>query len=627
MKMRSALVHPVARRVCLLAFFLTLGWAIWLMVAGGFDGTVFGLRVRSNNPRRVMVASACLFVGYLLTGGRVRLAPFVDAWRRAAACLARRPNWVALVLAASAAFLAAGQSTRIAGDADAYGYVSQADLWLAGALKVSQPWVEQVPWPNAKWTFAPLGYRPMPDEWSIVPTYSPGLPMLMAVAKRIGGQCALFAVVPLSLGLAVFTTYALGKHLATPNAGLIAAWFLATSPVVLEVSLESLSDVPVTAAWAAAFYFLLGSSLASTALAGFTAALAILIRPNLVPLAIPLAVWYLVRRTPLVSRLSDRLRDFAVFSLAVLPGVVTVSAINRYLYGSASSSGYGGLAEMFSWTHVLPNLGRFITWIAETQTPLALLGLLALAVPLRAIWPHVVDRRVFAIIALFIAMLWGQYSAYLEFESAGYLRFLLPSWPFIMLGLAGVLLAVGRAVTRSTYASAVGIGVVVILLGAWNLRVAVRRDVFEQRQAARHEAPIGRIVQAHTDRNSVVLAVHRSGSLRYYGRRITLRYDMLDGGWLDRAVTWLTERDVHVYALLDGRETREAMSRFAGQRAALAFVRPVLTYKPAGTSLFDLSSPPDASRQTVVIEESLEDLPGCDPPVPLPVLQLKPRSQ
>ena len=156
-----------------------------------------------------------------------------------------------------------------------------------------------------------------------------------------------------------------------------------------------------------------------------------------------------------------------------------------------------------------------------------------------------------------------------------------------------------------------------VLLGIWNIRVAIGRDVFEQRQAARHEAPIGRLAQQHTDRTSVILAVHRSGSLRYYAGRMTMRYDMLAGDWLDRTVAWFRDRGVHVYAILDERETEETRKRFAGQKAAAAFERPLLTYKPASTSLFDVSAPPDRSKPTIVVEESLADLSGCDPPVPL----------
>ena len=606
----------------LVCFCLTLGWAIWLIAAGGFDGTILGIRVRSNNPRRVLVASACALVGYLVAGGTVRVSPLFNALARGRTTFERQPGWVAAAIAAAAVVLTMVQGTRIAGGADAYGYVSQANLWLARDLKVPQPWVAQVPWPNSLWTFTPLGYRPSLDNLTIVPTYSPGLPMLMAAAKSIGGQCALFAVVPLSLGVAVFATYAVGKRFGSPYQGLIAAWFLATSPVVLEVSLESLSDVPVMAAWSVALCCLLGTSLRSAVFAGFAAALAILIRPNLVPLAIPMVLWFLLRRAPAPSGLRSRLVFVLMFSLALLPGVAVVAALNRYWYGSATTSGYGSVGEIFGWAHVLPNLARFIAWIVETQTPLALLGVAALVVPLRAIWPALPDRRIFVVIALFVTLLWGQYSAYLEFDSPGYLRFLLPSWPLILVGLAAVLLAVGRLSVRFGRASVAVIVTLVMLLGLWNIRVAIRRDVFEQRQAARHEAPIGRLVREHTPVNSVILAVHRSGSLRYYAGRITLRYDMLDGAWLDRAVTWLAERNVHVYAVLDERETGESKERFAGQKTAAAFDRPMLTYKPASTSLFDLSTPPDESKAPIVIAESLEDLPGCDPPVPLSGLKL-----
>ena len=275
------------------------------------------------------------------------------------------------------------------------------------------------------------------------------------------------------------------------------------------------------------------------------------------------------------------------------------------------TSGYGSLTEAFAWAHVLPNLGRFLSWMVETQTPLALLGMAALAVPLRRIWPGVSDRAVFLVIGSLVVVLWGQDSAYLEFDSAGYLRFLLPSWPFIMIGLGAVLLALADlngTVLRSTVA------VLVIVLGLWNVHVARGRDVFEQRQAARHEAPIGRLVRAHTEENSVILAVHRSGSLRYYSGRTTLRYDMLHPDWLDRAVAWFGNQGIHVYAVVDERERREASDRFSGQRGARAFDRAVLMYEPAGTGLYDLSRPPDGTKTSVLIKDALPDLPGCDPP-------------
>ena len=221
------------------------------------------------------------------------------------------------------------------------------------------------------------------------------------------------------------------------------------------------------------------------------------------------------------------------------------------------------MEDQFALTRVVPNLKRYLSWFVETQTPIALLGMGALAFPLRRLWPGVPDRRVFAVIGLYILILWAEYVAYLEFDSWGYLRFLLPSWPFFMLGLASVFLAVGRLGGHSVRWI---VGALVIALGLWNLHVTDQTGYFDQRQAARHEAPIGQLVRAHTKDNSVLIVMERSGSLRYYAGRMTLRYDFLEPNWLDRAVAWMTERGIHVYAVLDERQAGECKRRFAGQQ-------------------------------------------------------------
>lgn len=597
-----------ARTAALIVLCTSLAWTIWLVAVGGFDRTILGVRVRSNNPERVVIVSTLALIAFLAAGGRIPIRRAVLSLQSTARVVAQRPGWIAAGIAAAAVIVAAANATRIAGGSDAYGYVSQAQLWLGGDLKVEQPWVADAPWPNAHWTFAPLGYRPAEGEWAIVPTYSPGLPMLMAAAGFVGGQCAVFAIVPLSLGVAILVTYGLGVRLGSPQAGAIAAWFLATSPVVLEVAVESLTDVPAMAAWSLAFWFLLGRRRWSELAAGFCAAIAILIRPNLVPLIAPFVAWYVVRQR---GGVKDGLGAAAAFLIGVLPGVAAVAGINQYLYGSPGQSGYGSLSDGFAWAHVGPNLRRFIVWIVETQTVIALLGLAALAIPARRVWPGVADRRVFIAIGLFMGLLWAQYSAYLEFDSAGYLRFLLPGWPFMMLGLASVLIASARRGPGLRWF----VAAIVIGLGAWTFHVAVVRDAFEQRQAARHEAPIGRLVRRHTPANSVIFALHRSGSLRYYAGRVTARYDMLDPQWLDRSVAWLKDRGVHVYAVLDRREADEARQRFAGQRTVSALDRPMLLYEPAGTALYGLSDPPESSEPVVVIDDALPDLAGCDPPV------------
>jgi hypothetical protein len=625
------------RAVLLGAVCMAAVWSAALTLFGGFKVRVFGIAIRSNNPDRALVIACIALAGYFVAGGRIRretvrrlgsagsrvVHALVSAGAGVVHALVRRPGLVAAALALTLAITAAAGSTRIAGGADAYGYVSQADLWLAGDLVIKQPWVAEVPWPNAEWSFSPLGYRPAEPrgQWAIVPTYSPGLPLLFAGAKLLGGQCALFAVVPLLTGLGVLVTYGIGKRLVSPCGGLIAAWLVAASPIVIGIALEPLTDVPVMTVWAIGIYLLLariGGRL-SPALVGLAAGIAILIRPNLVPLSIPLGMWYMIRRQ---TDGHSRLLSSALFALAVLPAILLIAFLNDRLYGSPLSSGYGTLDDLYAWSHVGPNLRRYFAWFIFAETPVALAGLAALLVPTRRLWTAAADLRIVPILAMFVALLWGQYLAYEVYDSWGFLRFLLPSWPLIMAGLAAVLLAASDAwlARLPRVVAQTALAVLVVLLGVWTFSTALRDNIFN-RQAAAPEAPLGQLVRKHTVDNSVVLVWERSGTIRYYSGRTTLRYDFLDGDWLDRAVAWLRGRGVHVYAVLDPNHREQCLRRFAGQATLAALDRPVFVYEPARTALYDLTTPPPPEQSFILYERDPGGRPPCDPPVdPTPIV-------
>lgn len=615
------------RRVLLAAACIATAWSAALVLFGGFNTRVFGIAIRSRNPDRALMIACIAVAAYFVAGGRIPR----DTARRvgsAAAEIGRallmRPGLIAAVLALTLAITAFVAGTRIAGGADAYGYVSQADLWLAGELVIKQPWVAEIPWPNAEWSFSPLGYRPAepPGQWAIVPTYSPGLPLLLAGAKLLGGQCALFAVVPLLTGLGVLVTYGIGKRLVSPWGGIIAAWLVAASPIVIGIALEPLTDVPVMTVWAISIYLLLartGGRL-SPVLVGVVAGIAILIRPNLVPLSIPLGMWYMIRRqtdgdSPLVSG--------TLFALGVLPAILLIAFLNNRLYGSPLSSGYGTLRDLYAWSHIVPNLRRYFAWFTFAQTPIALAGLAALFVPTRRLWASAADLRIVPILAIFVTLLWGQYFAYEVYDSWGFLRFLLPSWPLIMVGLAAVLLAVSEAVLARRRRTIAGIALTlfVALLGVWTFSPVLRDNVLGGRQAAAVEAPLGQLVRKHTVDNSVVLVWERSGTIRYYSGRTTLRYDYLDREWLDRCVAWLRGRGVHVYAVLDPNHVEQCRRRFAGQATLAALHHPVFLYEPASTALYDLTTPPPPEQALILYEEDPGGRPPCDPPAePVPMV-------
>lgn len=112
-------------------------------------------------------------------------------------------------------------------------------------------------WPDAVQTVAPLGWRAASDPNYQVPTYAVGLPMLMAPLHAAGGLIAALLIVPVSFALAVWATGVLALRIAGPLAAILAALWLATSPVALIEAMQPMSDVPVTAAWLMCWLILL----------------------------------------------------------------------------------------------------------------------------------------------------------------------------------------------------------------------------------------------------------------------------------------------------------------------------------------------------------------------------------
>jgi hypothetical protein len=545
------------------------------------------------------------------------------AMRRTWTSGGRHPGWLVWILAVLISAATVAHAARAVGGADEYGYVSQAELWLEGSLKIEQPFVKQLPWRSAGWSFAPLGYRPHPDDASvIVPVYSPGLPMLLAVAKLIGGQEAMFWVVPLSAGLLVLATFGIGRRLGDDAIGVIGAWLVATSPVVLFMAVAMMTDVPVAAVWASAVYCLLGTTARSAAAAGLLSGLAVLIRPNLAPLAGILGLYFLLAMRHADGR-RRALGHMLVFSAALVPGVAAVALINASLYGSPFTSGYGKLSELFAWSRVLTNLTLYLQWFVEAHTPVALLGFVAILIPSRRLWPAVRDRSIFIVIAAFVIAVWGIYCAWLVFDAWWFARFLLSSWPFIMLGVGAFAVAAYRAggrLARSLLVAAV------VAVGLFQFDFAVKQGTFQARDGRRRFVAVARLVHRVTDENSVIISLDHSGSIRYYGGRMTMNYAWIPNHSLDPIVEWLSARGVRTYVAAEGNELDEIRQRFAGN-ACLRILdeSPLAIYEhPGRMLLFDLTKSGPPGRDTFIERDVPVD--ETAPPVSPPRIVLKEKS-
>jgi hypothetical protein len=91
----------------------------------------------------------------------------------------------------------------------------------------------------------------------------------------------------------------------------------------------------------------------------------------------------------------------------------------------------------------------------------------------------------------------------------------------------------------------------------------------------------------------LILSSIHAGSLRYYGGRATLRFDILDPAWLDDAVAWLDDHGRHPYVLVEDWEMDLFRKRFAAHsRLGDLQAAPALAYRAYRMSttvyLFDL---------------------------------------
>jgi hypothetical protein len=596
---------------------LSFLWACYLLLFGGFDLRLFGISFTSNEPLRPLLFAVVASVIFLWSAPPERR-------QRVLAALAGYIRPAVFVPALSAGVALAGwlYATTAPGGADSYGYASQADLWLGGDLKTAQPWVERLPWPSREWTAAPLGYRPAPGDSSgtLVPIYSPGFPLLLAGAKLAGAHCAMFLVVPLCGALMVASTYGIGRRLQTPATGLLAAALVATSPIFLFFLMVPMSDVPVSAFWALAFYCMLGTSTRSAFAAGLSSSVAVLIRPNLFFLAGLIGLRYVLVRLDARDGGQNwpaRVRLALAFCLGAAPGFVAIALIYNSLYGSPFTSGYGRFEDQFALSNVWANAPRYFSWLAESQTPLALAGAVALLLPVRQLWPQVPDRRVVVLLGFSALAVWILYFTYSVFDHWLFLRFLLPSWPLLMVGLASFI----ALLFRLPVPRLAELGVLVaIVLCAHGLQSARTRRVFDTWYRDREYVAVARTVGTDSPQQSVFLTMQHSGSLRYYAGRLTIRYDEIAPDWLDRAIDWFTAQGVPLYALLDEWEVPEFRKRFAGQSSLARLEVPRWAFRGDRTVyVYDLSTKPGEPIVTADRTSVLRNVGRCEPPVELTV--------
>lgn len=573
------------RKALLLVTGLLLLWAVIVALTGGIGTEIGGVRISSHAADRPLWYALALLAVYLAIARR----HLNDDLSWARALPDKYAPFIGAAAALTSAALAAIWGIHTASGADAYGYVSQADLWLNGQMTVEQPRLAGIAGIRP-FAFAPLGYRPGPDPGTIVPIYSPGLPMLMALAKWIVGSCGVYAVVPISAAVLVWTTYRLGVLASSRAAGASAAILTAFSPAVLFQSMWPMSDVPVAAAWTVAMLCLARRGLGAAAGAGMATALTILIRPNLVPLAVVGAATMVIDAWQRREGAGRALRSIAIYSAAALPVILFIAWLNTHLYGSPLTSGYSHLSALFKLENAPVNAYRYTMRFLQTHTPLILAALAPLALPLfRPRHRTMAATRVL----LFgtVAVMFASYLFYGQYEEWWYLRFLLPAFPPLLVAMTAALAALlGRLVPKA----AAGIGTIgIIVLAIVQLNFATNKGLFAMWLAESRYQAVGRYLAERTPANAAVITVQHSGSARYYGGRVTVRFDWFDR--LDETTAALRAAGYRPYLLLEDWERPEFNRRFTAKERAPALNRnPVAELRDRlRVTLYDLDAPPD----------------------------------
>jgi hypothetical protein len=591
------------RRLLLILSAGFLAWAAVVAATGGIQWRIGSVWLRSRDPGRPVAIGLVL----LLVHAIVFRDSFLRDTDRAAATLRRLLPGLAVACALLLGVQVIHYGSFTAGGSDSFGYLSQAYGWAKGSLPRPDPFPMAVPWPSGEASLAPLGYRPGPQPHTMVPTYAPGLPLMMAAASLFG-DCGPFLVVPLCAALVVWLTFLLGRRTAGAWVGILSAVSVATSPIVVFQSMSPMSDVPAAALWTGAALSALGTSRRSALAAGLWSAAGLLVRPNL-----PVIPLILLVHLAASSRGRDRWIRIALFSAAVVPAVAAIAALNTAWYGAPSNSGYGAAGELYSVSNILPNLARYPVWLWQSQSPMVLLAV----VPLLPRFGRDVYRPAVRLCAALFGGTLISYLMYAPFEEWWYLRFLLPAIPAMLVLMSTGMVVLARRLPRAR--GRVAVTGVTLLVIVYTTRLSQAHGVFGPLAAGeRRYADVGTYVHQALPRNAVIFSVQQSGSVRYYGGRMTIRWDQIDRDWTARAAGEVERLGLHPFMVIEDWELPQMRAWFGlAPDAPAPWPLVARLQEPLGVSVLDMSSRPP--EHTVPTALTSGGGPRCSAPQPLTI--------
>lgn len=499
--------------------------------AAGIDVTIAGVPIRAHDAGRVLAAAILLFA--------IRFRLGIESW---SAWLLRTSlmTCIAFSVATWLRFLL----TTIGG-ADSYGYVSASQMLGQGRLVEPAPIAAWLSAPGALAIASPLGWAPAANGAGIVPTYPLGLPIVMAAFGAIA-PFAVFFVSPILALLTLVVVFRLARQWFDQDVAFVSTMLVAWNPVFITYAKQPMSDVPASAWLMLAIGLAFRSSPATAFSAGLAAGMAVMTRPALLIAA------------AVVPLLSTR-RLHAAGGLAI--PVAIQLALQAYLFGNPFATGYGAAESLFSVDYVATNLAIYSrhTWVALTGMWVTAVVAGIIVAPQHVKWPVMAILSTVALPYLF----------YLPFDHWETLRFLLPALvPLSILGGAGLV----RIASAISWQPAVAALLILFSAGLVIRNATFLRDesVWNIQDMEERYPLAGQWLDVNTPPSSVALANQHSGSLRWYGQRQTLRWDVIAPEQLEQTVRDLESHGASAYVVLEGSEVEMFDQRFAGVLDRLA---------------------------------------------------------
>jgi hypothetical protein len=230
--------------------------------------------------------------------------------------------------------------------------------------------------------------------------------------------------------------------------------------------------------------------------------------------------------------------------LIIVASVVVLQiGLNAVLYGGVAQSGYGGPGELFQVGRLSAGLINVVKWTTVTHTFL--------------LWPAwagsmwvLRDRRQPLFLSLVAVAAAAPYFFYLRYDDWESTRFIVGSVVLILAVIAeGLYVVANRKLAPALRLPACAMLVMICAMGS--SRFLHSGYLFDLWHGEQKYPLVGEWFRANTPPRAVILSLLHSGSIRYYGHRDTVRWDLVPEDSLAATVNSLAAHDRPVFLALD----------------------------------------------------------------------------